>query len=66
MRHIREKEGKNHLAKLIHDYEGSSSMEYGILVGLIAAVIVASVTLFGASTGDLFGKAGTSIGGTRN
>lgn len=39
-------------------------MEYGILVGLIAAVIVASVTLFGASTGDLFGKAGTSIGGT--
>lgn len=64
MRHIREKEGKNHLAKLIHDYEGFSSMEYAILVDLIAAVIVASVTLFGASTGDLFGKAGTSIGGT--
>ena len=39
-------------------------MEDGILVGLIAAVIVASVTLFGALSGDLFGKAGTSISGT--
>ncbi len=44
--------------------EGASAFEYGILIALIAAVIVASVTLFGASTGDLFGKAGTSIGGT--
>ena len=42
------------------DEEGATAVEYGLMVALIAAVIVAGVTLLGTSTNDKF----TSVGGT--
>ncbi len=33
---------------------GASSVEYGLLIALIAAVIVTSVALFGGGVGSLF------------
>lgn len=37
------------------DERGASAVEYALLVGFIAAVIVLSVATFGASVSDLFG-----------
>ncbi|MCW2583305.1 MAG: Flp/Fap pilin component [Klenkia sp.] len=36
------------------DEKGATAVEYGLLVGLIAVVIIAAVTLFGTSLRDLF------------
>ena len=37
-----------------HPQEGASSVEYGLLIALIAAVIVTSVALFGGGVVSLF------------
>ncbi len=37
------------------DERGASAVEYALLVGFIAAVIVGAVGAFGASVNDLFG-----------
>lgn len=37
-----------------HD-RGASSVEYALIVGFIAAVIVGAVAAFGSSVNDLFG-----------
>lgn len=36
------------------DEDGATSVEYALMVGLIALVIVGGVTLFGISVGNLF------------
>lgn len=36
------------------DEQGATAVEYGLMVGMIAIVIVAGVTLFGTSVSDLF------------
>ncbi len=41
--------------------KGATAVEYGLLVALIAAVIIGSVTLFGADMSALFAKLATSI-----
>jgi pilus assembly protein Flp/PilA len=41
--------------------KGATAVEYGLLVALIAAVIIGSVTLFGADMSSLFSKLATSI-----
>jgi pilus assembly protein Flp/PilA len=41
--------------------KGATAVEYGLLVALIAAVIIASVTLFGGNLSNLFKKVGTTI-----
>ena len=33
---------------------GATAVEYGLMVGLIAAVIIGSVTIFGVAVSDLF------------
>ena len=40
---------------------GASMVEYALLVGLIAIVAVAAVTLLGNSIAGLFGSAGNTI-----
>lgn len=42
------------LARLRRDDEGASLVEYGLLVGLIAVVCVAAVTLLGTTIGTYF------------
>lgn len=37
-----------------NDEDGATSVEYALMVGLIALVIVGGVTLFGISVGNLF------------
>ena len=43
--------------------KGATAVEYGLLVALIAAVIIAAVTLFGGNLSNLFNKVATTISG---
>ena len=45
---------------------GAAAVEYGLLVGLIAAVIVVAVALLGTDLSNLFDNTGTKICGTAN
>jgi pilus assembly protein Flp/PilA len=40
---------------------GATAVEYGIMVALIAAVIIAVVTTLGGNLTTLFGKVGSAI-----
>ena len=41
--------------------KGATAVEYGLLVALIAAVIIAAVTLFGENLSAVFSQIATSI-----
>jgi pilus assembly protein Flp/PilA len=43
---------------------GATAVEYGLLVALIAAVIIAAVTFLGGTIRDLFNNVGTAIPAT--
>ena len=43
--------------------KGATATEYSLLVGLIALVIVAGVTLFGTNLNTFFDSLGTTVGG---
>lgn len=56
------------LSKLFPKYEaGASAVEYGLIVGLIAAVAVATLLTMGQDLGSLFeaisGNLGTAVSG---
>jgi pilus assembly protein Flp/PilA len=56
---------KNLLTKVknfIREEEGASAVEYGLLVALIAAVIIGSVTLLGNNLSTMFSNVAGSIG----
>lgn len=40
---------------------GATAVEYGLMVALIAAVIIAGVTLIGSSSGNTFNNVATAI-----
>ena len=42
---------------------GATAVEYGLLVGLIAVVIIVAVTALGARLAVLFGQIVTALGG---
>ena len=46
-----------------HDERGASAVEYGLLVALIAALIVASVLFLGNALNGIFDDTGTCING---
>jgi len=48
------------LAGLLDD-RGATAVEYGLMVGLIAVVIIAAVTVLGTNLSDLFNTVATSI-----
>lgn len=48
----------------IESDRGASAVEYALLVGLIAAVIVAAVTLLGSHISGIFGNTASTICGT--
>jgi pilus assembly protein Flp/PilA len=50
---------KNRLAS----EKGATAVEYGIMVGLIAVVIIVAVTALGTNLTNLFTKISTSVGG---
>jgi pilus assembly protein Flp/PilA len=43
------------------DEEGASLVEYGMLVGLIAVVCIAAVTLLGTTINGVFGAINTAL-----
>jgi pilus assembly protein Flp/PilA len=43
------------------DRKGVTALEYGLLAGLIAVVIVSGATLLGTSINTLFGKVSTAL-----
>jgi pilus assembly protein Flp/PilA len=53
---------QNFMTMPLHrDDRGASAVEYGLLVGLIAVVIIAAVTLLGTKLSDLFGTITSSL-----
>jgi len=50
-------------ARLSRDEEGATAVEYGLMVALIAAVIVATVMLLGEQLNDAFGIVTGQLGG---
>ena len=44
----------NHVMNFIHDEEGATALEYGLLAALIAAVIIATVTTLGQTLDTVF------------
>jgi pilus assembly protein Flp/PilA len=52
---------KAELALVKGDRKGVTALEYGLLAGLIAVAIIASVTLLGTTIAGLFGKVSTAL-----
>ena len=50
--------------RLRRDEKGATAVEYGLMVGLIAVVIIAAVTLLGTELKGLFESITGSLGGT--
>ncbi len=42
---------------------GATAVEYALMVALIAAVIIAAVTILGNNASDKFGEVGDAVGG---
>src|SRR3954464_8290701 len=49
--------------RLERDEKGATAVEYGLMVGLIAVVIIAAVTLLGEQLRDLFTSVTDELGG---
>lgn len=45
------------------DDEGATAVEYALLVGLIAVIIISSVTLLGGNIDSMFNDVATQLGG---
>ena len=45
---------RNRLHKCLRDDTGATAIEYGLIAGLIAVVIIAAVTLLGADLQGIF------------
>ncbi len=43
-------------SRLVRDEEGATAVEYGLLVALIAAVIIAAVVILGGKINTAFGS----------
>ncbi|MGY1828776.1 MULTISPECIES: Flp family type IVb pilin [unclassified Blastococcus] len=50
--------------RLKKDEKGATAVEYGLMVGLIAVVIIVAVTALGGRLDTLFRSIVTSLGGT--
>ena len=50
--------------RLRRDEKGATAVEYGLMVGLIAVVIIAAVIALGGRLNTLFTTIVTSLGGT--
>ena len=53
----------NFIKNFLQDEEGATAIEYGLIAGLIAVVIIAAVTALGTEIKTVFEKIGTAIKG---
>ncbi len=47
--------------RIVRDDEGATAVEYGLIVGLIAVVIIAAVILLGQNLDGLFDRINTGL-----
>ena len=52
-----------HLIQFWKDEEGATAVEYALIVGLIAVVLIAALTTMGGKISDLFGFIGDELDG---
>ncbi len=50
--------------RLQREEKGATAVEYGLMVGLIAVVVIAAVALLGTKLDGLFDTIGAKLGGT--
>jgi pilus assembly protein Flp/PilA len=55
---------KSAIKRFLNDESGSSVVEYGLLAGLIATVIVAGTTSLGEGVGNTMGTTANEMNGT--
>ncbi|MSO77709.1 MAG: Flp family type IVb pilin [Alphaproteobacteria bacterium] len=53
----------NMISKLIRDESGAAAIEYGLIAGLIAVVIIAGATTLGGTLNTLFTTVATTLTG---
>jgi pilus assembly protein Flp/PilA len=51
----------NQIMRFVKEEDGATAVEYGLMVALIAAVIVGSVTALGTNVNNKFNSVATSI-----
>ena len=51
------------MTNIVKDEEGATAVEYALLVGLIAVVLIVGVGLFGANLNTFFNSLGTWVAG---
>ena len=51
-------------SRLIHDEEGASMVEYGLLVALIAIVVIVAVALIGTRLNGVFNNVANTLPAT--
>ncbi|MFC3637989.1 Flp family type IVb pilin [Camelimonas fluminis] len=51
------------LKKILNDDSGATAIEYGLMAGLIAVVIIGAVTTLGGSLRDAFTTINTAVTG---
>ncbi len=49
------------LSRFAHDDSGATAIEYGILAGLIAVVIITAITTLGGNLTNTFNKVGNAL-----
>jgi len=49
------------LTQFFKDEDGATAVEYGLMVALIAAVIIAAVTIVGQRTNEAFVQTGAAL-----
>ncbi len=54
------------LKRVERDERGATLVEYGLLVGLIAVVCIAAITLLGENISLMFNRIGTSLSNVAN
>jgi len=51
------------ITKFLKDESGATAIEYGILAGLIAVIIIGTVTTLGGNLSALFGRIAATLTG---
>lgn len=54
---------KAKLMGLMKDEEGQGMVEYGLIIGLVAIVLMAALTTMSGGIGGVFSRVNTSLGG---
>lgn len=50
-----------HIRRFIHDNGGATAIEYALLAGLIALVIIKGVSIAGTKVSTVFGEVGNAL-----